>query len=452
MANASIGGLVSGLDTATIISQLIQLEARPQTMLKSRVSTAERAVTALQTFNAKLASLATKAAELSKAPSWQPMTATSSQEAVTVTAGSGAVPQALTLSVVQRASAYYVDYGVHAATSPVTTNGSNTVKLTVAGVEHLVDTKDGTVQGLVTALNSGSFGVTAGMVRQTDGQYRLQIATTDTGSTAGFTLTDDAGGALAIDASAAPPVIGKNARITVGADTIESATNTFTDLMPGVSVTLNPGATGDSTITVARDTTAIVDKVKSLVEVVNTALAEVDSLTATGADPKARGLLSGDPTLRQVRNELLQAVTYGVGGESLAPYGVSTDRSGKLVFDEAKFKAAYEADPTKTTAMFAAADPNVAGAADGLAAKLDKIAEAFSNSTDGIVSLAIKSRQAAIRGMEDDIADWDVRLEVKRNALQRQYTALESALGKLQSQGNWLAGQLASLPQMSSGQ
>ena len=58
MANASIGGLVSGLDTATIISQLMQLEAQPRTQLQSRVSSNQRELSALQTFNSKLAAIA----------------------------------------------------------------------------------------------------------------------------------------------------------------------------------------------------------------------------------------------------------------------------------------------------------------------------------------------------------------------------------------------------------
>ena len=39
----------------------------------------------------------------------------------------------------------------------------------------------------------------------------------------------------------------------------------------------------------------------------------------------------------------------------------------------------------------------------------------------------------------------------RRATLEKTYAALEVALGKLQSQSSWLAGQLASLPQMSSG-
>jgi flagellar hook-associated protein 2 len=50
--------------------------------------------------------------------------------------------------------------------------------------------------------------------------------------------------------------------------------------------------------------------------------------------------------------------------------------------------------------------------------------------------------------MEDDIADWDVRLEQRRTMLERQYGALEVALGKMQNQASWLAGQINSLPKM----
>ena len=86
-----------------------------------------------------------------------------------------------------------------------------------------------------------------------------------------------------------------------------------------------------------------------------------------------------------------------------------------------------------------------------MAATLERLGKTFSNSLDGTITLAIKSRQSGIKGMEDDIADWDVRLAARQTTLQRQYTALETALGKLQSQSSWLAGQIGSLPSMSKG-
>jgi flagellar hook-associated protein 2 len=445
MANLSIGGLVSGLDTASIISQLMQLEARPQTMLKSKVSTEQKVVSALQALNTKAASIATKAAELAKATAWSPSKSTSSNENVTVATGAGAVPATLNLTVGRLATAHTIDYGLHALTDRVTTDGSTSVVLDkLDGTTVTLDTKDGTVQGLVNALNATDNGARASLVRVADGSYRLQVTSTSTGASSDFALTDAAGNPLAITGTA---TAGQSAQITVGSDLIESESNTLTGLMPGVDVTLLSGATGAATITVERDVTALSDSVKAMVESVNAVLSEINTLTAYDATTKKSGLLAGDSTLRTVRNQLLESVTHGIAGESLAPYGVQTDRSGKLVFDEEKFKAAYAADPAKTSAMIGGTDT-----ADGFADKLQALGKVFSDSIDGTITTAIKSRQSAIKGMEDDIADWDVRLATRQSSLQRQYTALETALGKLQSQGNWLAGQLASLPQMSSGQ
>ncbi len=444
MANTSIGGLVSGLDTATIISQLMQLEARPQTMLKTRMGLEQKANTSLQALNAKLAAIATKAADLVKQNAWTATKATSSNDKVTVTTDAGATTASLDLSVVQLATPYRVDYGLHAKTDLVTGNGSNLVKLTVGPDTLELDTKDGTVSGLVDAINAKGAGVTATLVGPISGAYRLQMTTTATGASAGFTLTDSSNGALTINGTPTP---GQPAKITVGADTIESDSNTFTDLMPGVDVTLLAGAKDTATITVATDSQSLADKVKAMVDAVNAALDDVSTLTGYNSATKTAGTLAGDSTLRDVRNQLLSAVTGGVDGKSLAPYGVQTDRTGKLVFDADKFKAAYAADPTGTAAKFT--EPEAPSTVVGFAANLRDLAKSFSDSVDGTVTSAIKGRTSLIDRMEDDVADWDVRLEQRRANLQRQYGALEVALGKLQSQSSWLAGQISSLPKMS---
>ena len=67
MATASVSGLASGLDTATIIDQLMQLEAASQTRLKSRVTTEQSTLKVLQNLNTKFAALATQATDLTKA-------------------------------------------------------------------------------------------------------------------------------------------------------------------------------------------------------------------------------------------------------------------------------------------------------------------------------------------------------------------------------------------------
>ena len=103
MASTSVGGLVSGLDTSTIISQLMQLKAKPRTALKTRVSTEQKVVTALEALNTKLAEIAAKAAELGRT-SWSPAKATSDTPLVTMKTTTGATPGSFTLDVTGLAS------------------------------------------------------------------------------------------------------------------------------------------------------------------------------------------------------------------------------------------------------------------------------------------------------------------------------------------------------------
>jgi flagellar hook-associated protein 2 len=83
----------------------------------------------------------------------------------------------------------------------------------------------------------------------------------------------------------------------------------------------------------------------------------------------------------------------------------------------------------------------------GFAQRLETRAKAASDSVDGTLTTAIADRQTTVKGYNDQIAAWDVRLNARRTALQRQFANLEVALGRMREQSNWLAGQLASLPQ-----
>jgi flagellar hook-associated protein 2 len=85
----------------------------------------------------------------------------------------------------------------------------------------------------------------------------------------------------------------------------------------------------------------------------------------------------------------------------------------------------------------------------GLAARIEALAQRASDATEGSISLAVKSHNSSIGRLRDDIDNWDTRLDVRRAALERQFSALEVSLGTLQNQGNWLAGQLSGLPKWS---
>lgn len=440
--SASISGLASGLDTATIIDQLMQLEAIPQSRLQDRVSSQQRAVNALQTLNAKVAALATRAADLLQPDAWSPLATTSSNDKVTVTTGAGADPTGFTLTVDQTARSHRLEF---ATATGLTTAGAvpTTVRLDRLDGTTLDLTTDGTLQGLVDAVNdpANETGLHATAVRVGTDQYRLLVESTETGAATDFTLTATDGSPLLGGATVRA---GQDARITLGSSIVATSTsNTFTDLLPGVTVTLASDATGTSDVVISQDTAAMVETVQGFVDTVNGLLTEIDNLTSSGGSGKAKGLLAGDAGLRSLRGQLLDTV-FPSDGTSLAGVGIQTDRYGKLVFDDEAFTEAYAADPAGVAARFTTAET-------GFLARVEQVAVLASDKYEGTLTSAITGRNKAIERLNDNITAWDTRLELRRTTLTRQFTALEVALSRMNSQSSWLAGQINSLPTMNSG-
>lgn len=437
---ASISGLASGMDTATIIEQLMQLEAAPQNRLKTRISSEKLVLTSLQALNKTTAGLATKAEALAKDTAWSPLTATSSAAAVGVSTTSSASPRSLTVTVTGVAATHQLGFTNAAGLSDVVTGASTKVKLDrFDGSPIELETTNGTLQGLVDAINkpANNTGLSATVVKQADNSYRLLVESTKTGAAEDFDLTALDGSPLLGGATVRA---GSNASVSLGAGiTATSATNTFAEVVPGTTITLGAAATVGtvSTINVSRDVAGMTSKVKDLVDSLNAVLAEIDVKSAGGTSG-TKGPLAGDGGARQLRGQLLETIRTD-GGVTLAGYGIQITRGGRLEFDEADFKAAYAADPTGTAEMFTTAG-------DGFAARVAAVAKGASDPDEGALTAAVKGRQSGIDRMEDSVDEWDRRLTLRRTALERQFTALETALSQMSSQSNWLAGQLSSLP------
>jgi flagellar hook-associated protein 2 len=445
-ATSSVSGLVSGLDTASIVSSLMQIEAQPQTLLKTQLTSQQSVVSSLQGLNAKLASLATKAGDLAKASAWSTYTATSSSTAVTASAGTTATAGSLNLTVQRTAAAHQLSFATTAAATDVVTTGPTVTLTKHDGTQVPVDTGDGSLAGLVKGINAAGAGVTATMLRLDGGSYRLQVRSDTTGEASDFTLTNSDGGALL---GGAAVTAGQDAEITVGADTIHSATNTFGGLTTGLDVTIADGtqAGTTATVTVARDATAAQTALQGLVDAANDILTTIDGLTAYDSTTKKSGVLSGDATVRALRGQVLDTVTRAADGSSMAAVGVQTDRDGKITFDTTAFAKAYATNPSMVaTKLGATAKDSV----PGFAARLATMAGHASNSTDGTLTSSIMGRQSSVTSLQKQIDDWDVRLAARQDSLNKQYAALEVALGKLQDQSSWLSGQIASLSSSSS--
>jgi flagellar hook-associated protein 2 len=434
---ASVSGLVSGLDTSTIISQLMQVEAQTQTRIKSRLSTEQSNIKSLQDLNSAFAALATSAGDLAKATAWNPVAVTSSSTLVTAKAGTSAVTGPLSISVGHTAGAHQLRFASTAALSAIVTTGSNLVRIDhLDGTTQDIDTGDGTLQGLVAGLNAAGTGVKASTVRLDDGSYRLQVTSTVTGAASDFTLANLDGSDLLGGASV---IAGRDAEITIGSDTVHSASNTFTAIANGLDITLGAGVAEGIVVDldVRQDTTAMTAAVKGIVDSINAALSKIDTLTAYNSTTKASGPLSTDGSVRALRNSLLNSV-YPADGTTLAGVGIQLDRYGKLTFDAATFSSAYAADPGAVASRF------TSGTVNGFAARVQAVAKDASDSVSGSLTTSISGRNSSVKRMQDSIADWDARLALRQDSLTKQFTAMETALQQMNSQASWLSGQLDS--------
>lgn len=449
---AQIGGLASGLDTTSIINQLVALDGQTQAVLKTRVTTEQSSVSVLQALNTAIAALATKAQALATPPGsvtatspWNAISTTSSLAGVTAAASTTGTPTAgsVTFTVDRLASAYGVSFATTAAPTAQVTGATTKVQLTLGtATPVLLDSGDGTMAGLVKALNASGTGVTAGVVTLNDGTQRLSVTSSKTGAASTFTLTAEDGTALLGGTTVTSPA--QDAQVTVGPDTITSATNTFTGLLSGVDITL--GATtalgSTATVTSKQDVTAISNSVKGLIDSLNSALSMIGQDTAYDPDKKTSGPLSDEPSVRALRDALANTL-WTANGTSMASVGIQVDKDGNFTFDATKFAAAYAADPAGTMAMFT-------GDANGFAARVQAVAKSASDPYQGTLTNAITSHNTAIKSLQDQISDWDTRLAMRRQTLTAQFTALETAMSKMQAQSSWLTSQINSLPSMSS--
>lgn len=434
MAGTSVDGLVSGMNTSAIISQLMELEARPQTALRSKVGKEQSALTAYQAINATLKTVLDKARGLDTAADWKVYTAASSAASVAVTASSTAQPGNYTFDVTALAKQHTVLYATAAAqTTVVAPSGSISVTNTSTGTSTNVSVGDGSLQSVVNAINGASgLGVRAGLIQTGANAYRLQLTSTSTGAAAQFSVSGLDATALG---SGDVTSTGQDAAIQIGpnaaTDTVRSATNTFTGVFPGVTFTVTKPETG-VTVTVGTDNAGLADRIKGLVDAVNASLNEIAKDTAYNATTKAGGPLLGQRLPTQLQGSLLGTVNAPTTG-TLSDVGIQLDRGGKLVLDQAKLTAALAADPAKVQSLVTDFAGRLITVADG------------ATQAGGTVTSIIESRQSAIRNLNDQISDWNDRLALRKQTLQRQYSTLETTLGRLQSQSSWLAGQIASL-------
>ena len=460
----SVGGLVSGLDTTTIISQLMQLESQPQQALKTKQTATQNLVTALQALNTKVSSLGDAATQAATASSWQALTASSTDSSVTAAASSVGDATSITFAVKQTAQTQVSLVGATSVADLLRGNGSMT--FTAAdGTETSVPT-DGltSADAIARAITASGAGVNAVAV-QVNGGYQLQLTASTSGTAGAFqasvTADDGTGTGTQVTTGAVAARTARDAQITLWPDaknadgtpastTVTSSSNTFSDVVPGLTFTVSQPTSADVTVSTSRDDTAVTKLGSNLVSQLNLVLGEIASQTkattttaSDGTTSLSAGILGGESDVRFLQSAVADAgsgaVTYGGQLVSPSSVGIVINDDGTFTFDQDAFAASLAADPAKTQAVVAAVAQRVAS-----------VATTYSDPIDGLITSNITQQQSEVQDLGDQISNWDVRLQLRQTTLEQQYSAMETALSKLQSQSSYLTSTLAALSSSSS--
>lgn len=422
----NVSGLLgtNAIDTSALIAQLMQAKAIPQTQLKNQLNVQQAITSTYQTINTRVTAMQTAAQALTDPTAWTATTASSSNSAVVATSTGSAKAGTTTFNVLQLASA---QVSVVAADGSGNVVSNPAAGISVGGVAITLTT--GSATDVASAINNQQTAVRATVVNTDSGQI-LQLAAAKTGSANGFAAT---GFTTAAQTAVAP----HDAQIGVGdplnpllaSYTVSSASNTFTDVIPGVTFSVNALASNVA-ITVSPDAQSISTKVQALVDAANAAMNEI------GADAGKGGILQGNLDIQTLQQAIPAAISRtSLGDLDLTPYGIEIDNAGVMSFDAAKFAAAYAGDPAATKSAVGGSFATTLAATAGAATApiTGSITEAIAASTDQSANLTTQ------------IDAWTDRLANIQTSLQTKYADMQSMLAKLQSQSTWLTSMLKSM-------
>lgn len=455
MMSFSLTGLASGLDTATIISQLMQIERIPYQKLEQRQNTLSSQQSIFRNINTKLSALRTAAEELSMSFNFDLRSTTVSDESVVKATASEGVPEgSYVINVESLATRHSL---VSKKFSNLGEELNETLKITIAvGDESDIFTIDPDPDNGLTVeqaldqlrqkINASELDVTASLITTDDSQgiKRLVITSNKTG-TANSISIDDENNQFEFEDS----VKAEDAIFKVNGVEIKSSSNEISEVIPGLSLTLMKA--GETTIHVQRDVDKIVEKVEAFVKAYNDVISTVKS--NLGKEKS----LQGDSTLRTLESHLNNLINRQVGNDPdalsfLFQIGLEVDKgkvdassmTGTISFDKEKFKSAFAANPDEVIRLFTYQDKDHPDQ-NGIAVQFKNSLMEWTSYGTGILAMKIEGYTSEISLINQQMEAMETRLELKEQQLKRQFTAMESALIQLQNQQVWLASQIASM-------
>ena len=449
----SSSGIGSGLNVSQIVTALMDAEKGTLNSINKSITADSAQISAYGSISSQISSFQSAIRGLATPASIKATTATSSNTTSLTSVSNGtALVGEYKISGVVLATPQVIKSNPAVAYSSLSTSIGSSGSLTILGTTITPSTY--TVAGIVEAINGANIsGINATITNiGTSGSpdYQIRIANSS-GSPATITATGNLSTEL--------PWLSTDATmgsVTINGVTVNRSTNTISDLVPGLTISLL--GTSDATITVAQDSSALSTKISDFVNAFNTLDKSLKDISAYDATTKKGAALYGDPVITSLRREIRRIITSTLSADETSSYnrlsqvGVSFKSNGTLSLDGTTLNAAISANFNKVAKLFSGTGVTTdAASLHGFAYQLNTMLTTASG-IDGLITNRKSNLQSDVRRLQAKANQEQLRLDALQKMYQKQYTVLDSTMSSLNSMSSYLTNQFNAMSNSSNNQ
>lgn len=441
-------GAGASFDTKKIVEALVDAErAGAEQQIQRKLADAESKISGLGSAASILSILKEGAELLNDARDFNTLSiGNSNPSALKATVTSSARAGSNTVSIQSLAKEQRsVSSGFDSSTAQI--NGSNTtnVTLTIDGVDQVVSVEGATLSSISEAINEANLGIRAEIVNtgEASGNFKLQLIG-ETGANNSFSVSSDFG-----SLTFATNQTATNASLTVNGISFTRESNQISDVIQGVNLNLTSTTDSNFTLTVDRDTSEAKGNIIAFVSMFNEASQEFRNLTNSETDGSLRGDSIFRSIVRNMRSIVIGTSTSpGSSVSSLSDIGISIDRNGQLLFDEAKLDTALNDNYEDVISIFTADTNDQSRFSDdpaGIAGDLKNLIERVTAS-DGYLVTAEQALQTRTVEYNKELTALEERMKVVEERYNRQFLVMQNIIEEMNSTKESLIASFENLP------
>jgi flagellar hook-associated protein 2 len=481
MATITSAGLGSGLDVNSIVTQMVALERQPINQLQTEATTLQTKVSSYGKLQSAISGLRDAAAKLTDPATWNATAATSSDtNAVSVTSDAKAQAGSYGVEVQSLASSQSTVSAVYSGGGAVI--GLGTLHIEVGSwnasqtafsmnpdwpkADITIGPGDDTLEKIRDKINASGAAVVASVVTDATGS-RLVLRSTSTGAENGFrvTATDadgnnaDAAGlsALAFDPSSSisnmsQTQVASDAKVKVNGLELVSPSNTFANVVEGMTFKVGKVTTSPVDVTVNQDVESMKKTVTDFAASYTALNNLIKDQTKYDAANKASSPLQGDQTVNGILSGMRNILTQVSGASSvysmLSDVGLSVDAKGAMTVNSTKLSSALSGNQADVKKLFSNLD-SATPANDGFGQRFKSFTDKLL-SFEGAITTRTEGLQKRISNNSKQQQTLEDRVESFRKRLLAQYNALDLTMSKLNGTSNYVTQQLNQMSSQSS--